>query len=144
MTGPDPKHKSDEVLVVQDFWDGPVSGVATFEGSFHAFKRVYDEVAQGWSKANEYMLQPLDGADLAAFNEMDAIFKAWRADHDSGKVEPHPLLPEATGATADRYKELYQKIDAILHTQTARTLRCVGLMSPVPAEARYVVEWTRS
>lgn len=144
MAAAEAKKKSDDVLVVQDFWDVPVSGVATFEGAFHSFKRIYDEAAQGWSKSNEFMLQPLGGADLAAFNEIDAILKDWRAGYDAGKPDLHPQLPEATGVKADRYKELYRKIDAILHTETPRTVRCVGKMTPVPGETRYVVEWIRT
>lgn len=144
MATPAKTLKADEVLVVQDFWDVPLSGVATFEGAFHAFQRVYDEEAQGWSKSVGFLLQPLTGTELAQFNELDGIFKVWRADYEKGNVRPHPLLPEAAGADADRYKELYRVIDEILHSDTERTVRCAGEMTLVPGEGRYVVQWQRS
>ena len=134
--------KPDDVLLVQDFWDLPLSGVATFDGGFCAFQRIYDEEAQGWSQ--EFRLQPLTGTELAQFNEMDGIFKAWRAAYERGEVTPHPLMPEAIGAPADRYKALYQIADNILHSESARTFRCTGTMSAVGTEKRYVVQWQRA
>lgn len=133
--------KPDEVLLIQDFWDQPMSGVATFEGAFHAFQRIYDEVGQAWS--SEFRLRPLSGTELAQFNEMDSIYKAWRADYDSGKAGPHPQMPEAVGPAADRYKVLYRVVDSILHGETEQTFRCAGKMVAVGPGKRYVVHWQK-
>jgi hypothetical protein len=141
MAAASPSDKPDEVLLVQDFWDQPMSGVATFQGGFYAFQRIYDEAGQAWS--SEFRLRPLSGVELAQFNEMDAIFKAWRAAYDSGKAGPHPLMPEAVGAAADRYKVLYQIIDGILHGETEQSLRCTGQMTAVGPDKRYVVHWQK-
>lgn len=135
--------KPDDVHLVRDFWDEPLSGIATLDGAFHAFQRIYDEGAQAWSQ--EFLLRPLTGVELAQFNEMDGIFKGWREAYDRGDLKPHPLMPEAAGPAADRYKVLHQITDAILHEETARTFRCTGTMVAVPGpQKRYVVHWRRA
>lgn len=141
MAAPAANDKPDEVLLVQDFWDQPMSGVTTFQGGFYAFQRIYDEGAQAWS--SEFRLRPLTGTELAQFNEMDAIYKAWRAAYDSGKAGPHPQMPEATGPAADRYKVLYQVVDGILHGETEQTFRCTGKMTAAGPDKRYVVHWQK-
>lgn len=144
MAGPAKSQKTDDILVVQDFWELPLNGVTTFEGAFYAFQRIFDEEAQAWSKSTGFLLQPLSGVELAQFNELDAITRAYRADYERGNRRPHPQMPEATGPEGDRYKELYRAIDAILHDETERTVRCTGEMTLVPGENRYVVLWQRS
>jgi hypothetical protein len=144
MAAPVKAKKSDDILLVQDFWDLPLSGVTTFEGAFHAFQRVFDEEAQAWSKSTGFRLQPLTGMELAQFNELHALFLAWRADYDGGNKRPHPQLPEALGPEADRYKELYRAVDAILHGETERTVHCTGKLTLIPGENRYVAQWKRS
>lgn len=133
--------KPDDVLIVMDIWDGqPVSGVAIFNGDFVSFKRVFDEEAQGWSKT-DFRVQRLTGPELAQFNELHERYMAWQAAYAAGNKAPHPLLPEATGPDADRYRALHWAVDAILHADTKKTLHCAGAMTFLPDRKRYVVNW---
>lgn len=133
--------KPDDVLIVMDIWDGsPISGVAFFDGGFASFKRVYDEEAQGWSKTG-FRLQRLTGPELAQFNELNERFLAWQKAYLAGNTAPHPLLPEATGAEAERYRALHWAVDGILHAETDATVHCSGTMTFLPEHKRYVVEW---
>jgi hypothetical protein len=136
--------KFDDVLIVLDIWDVPLSGVAMFEGAFHSFQRVFNEVSQEWSTSNDFLLQRLTGAELNQFNEMNGLFVAWLAAHNAGKAGPHPLIPEATGADAERYRELHRLTGDVLHSDTDRTVRCTGKISQRAEDKRYVAQWQRS
>lgn len=144
MTSGSAAGKHDDVLLVQEFWDVPLSGVATFEGGLYAFQRVYDEEAQAWTQSSGFNLQPLSGTDLAQFNELHDIFAKWQAKYKLGTAGPHPLMPEAIGPEADRYKALHRAVETILHEETERTIRCTGTMSLAPGESRYKVLWQRT
>lgn len=135
--------KHDDVLVVRDIWDVPLSGVTMFEGGFYCFQRVYDEAAQGWPQSREFMLQRLTGAELAQFNELHTRYTAWLEAYNKGAAGPHPLTPDATGPDADRYKMLHQETEAILFSDTDRTIRCIGDISLHPDKTRYVALWQR-
>ena len=135
--------KSDDVLVVRDIWDVPLSGVTMFEGAFYSFQRIYDEEAQGWPQSREFMLQRLTGAELAQFNEYHDRYAKWLDGYKKGNTAPHPLTPEATGPDGDRFKELHQLTEAILFSETDRTIRCVGEITLHADKTRYVAHWQR-
>ncbi|MEQ1669341.1 MAG: hypothetical protein ABL893_00645 [Hyphomicrobium sp.] len=143
MASPDSPAKFDDVLVVREIWDLPLSGVTLFDGGFYSFQRVYDEAAQGWAPNKEFMLQRLTGAELAQFNELHDRYNAWVAAYQAGKAGPHPLTPEATGPDADRYKELHQLTEAILFSDTDRTIRCTGELAMHPDKTRYIAQWQK-
>ena len=136
--------KSDDILIVLDTWDVPLSGVTMFEGAFHSFQRMFDEEAQSWAKSEGFLLQRLTGAELNQFNELNELYVAWLAAHKDGKAGPHPLIPEAVGPSVDRYRELHSLTGAILLADTDRTVRCAGIITQVPGEKRYIAHWQRS
>ena len=136
--------KADDILIVLDTWDVPLSGVTMFEGAFHSFQRVFDEEAQSWSKSEGFLLQRLTGVELNQFNELNVLYMAWLAAHQDGKAGPHPLIPEAVGPSVERYRELHSLTGAILLADTDRTVRCKGKITQVPSEKRYTAQWQRS
>ena len=136
--------KSDDVLIVLDTWDVPLSGVTMFEGAFHSFQRVFDEEAQSWSKSEGFLLQRLTGAELNQFNELNTLHVTWLAAYKDGKAGLHPLIPEAVGPNVERYRELHSLTGAILLAETDRTVRCTGMITQVPGEKSYKAHWQRS
>lgn len=143
MALPAASEKFDDILVVREIWDVPLSGVTLFEGGFYSFQRVYDEVAQGWAPNKEFMLQRLTGEELAQFNELHSRYNAWVEAYKNGTAGPHPLTPEATGTDAERYRELHQLTEAVLFSDTDRTIRCVGEIALHADKTRYVAKWQR-
>lgn len=135
--------KGDDVLVVREIWDVPLSGVTMFEGGFYSFQRIYDEEAQGWPQSREFLMQQLTGVELAQFNEVHQIFSAWLEGYQKGSGAPHPLTPDASGPAAERYKHLHQLTEAILFAETERTIRCTGDITLHADKTRYVAHWQR-
>jgi hypothetical protein len=144
MASPAASEKGDDVLIVLDTWDVPLSGVTMFEGAFHSFQRVFDEEAQSWSKSEGFLLQRLTGAELNQFNELNNLHVKWLADYKDGKAGQHPLIPEAVGPSVERYRELHSLTGAILLADTDRTVRCTGKITQVASEKRYIAQWQRS
>jgi len=52
----------EKVLAIFDWWDGPLQGLATFEGSVCFYERIFDEDEDEWS--GDYYLTPLDDASV--------------------------------------------------------------------------------
>jgi len=48
----------EKVMTIFDWWDGPLRGLATFEGSVCIYERIFDEELDDWS--SEYYLTPID------------------------------------------------------------------------------------
>jgi hypothetical protein len=144
MVSPVSSEKGDDVLIVLDIWDVPLSGVTTFEGAFHSFQRVFDEVAQEWSQSHDFLLQRLTGVELNQFNELNDLYQSWLAAYNKGTVGQHPLIPEATGPGVERYRELHRLTGEILHADTERTVRCTGKITHDSNEKRYTAHWQRS
>jgi hypothetical protein len=144
MVTPVSPEKADDVLIVLDIWDVPLSGVTTFEGAFHSFQRVFDEVAQEWSQSHDFLLQKLTGVELNQFNELNDLYQAWLVAYKKGAVGQHPLIPEATGPGVERYRELHRLTGEILHADTDRTVRCSGKVAYDTDEKRYTAHWQRS
>lgn len=84
----------ERVYTVNDFFDGPRTGVADFNGSPHVYASRFDSEADDW--APDYRLAPIDGAALSAVREDWAIWCRWRQAFDAGRVsaDSHPALPE--------------------------------------------------
>jgi hypothetical protein len=136
--------QGDDILIVLDTWDVPLSGVTMFEGAFHSFQRVFDEEAQSWAKSEGFLLQRLTGAELNQFNELNDLYVAWLAAYKEGKAGPHPLIPEAEGPGVERYRDLHNLTGAILLAETGRTVRCTGQITQVAGEKGYKAKWQRS
>jgi len=48
----------EKVMTIFDWWDGPLCGLAAFEGSVCIYERIFDEDEDDWS--SEYYLTPID------------------------------------------------------------------------------------
>jgi hypothetical protein len=90
------------VYTIDDWWDGPVSGLADYGGRPHAYLREFDTGADDWSPVFE--LWPVDKETLRLARERWAIWLRWQAAFHGGRtdISTHPALPEERA----RYEEL--------------------------------------
>ncbi len=91
----------ESVLTVHDYYDGPVLGLAQFEGAPHIYARLFDSAAEEWTDA--YQLQPIAPDDLTLVLEDWSIwcrfFAAWRSGRLSME-EPYALPEDSERRTA--------------------------------------------
>ena len=125
MTGEQEKHskllESEEVHLVNDYWDGPREGVADYGGTPHYFRAIFDEKKDEWSDV--FILSPLDLNTYNLVMEQHQIWQRWQKAFDSGAVtiDSHPALPEDT----NRSKELAEIIErkTAINSNTAIRLK---------------------
>jgi hypothetical protein len=98
--------ESDErVHAVEEFWDGPRSGVADVGGEPHAFDSVFDEALDDWS--DEFFLRPIDAPTLTR------VVEAWRAVAEfeamNLKRTPEGAWRPLASDAAKRYQEVLKE-----------------------------------
>ena len=84
----------DRIYTVDDYYDGPVCGVATLDGEPHYYECIFDEKNDEYSK--NYRLSPISESTLQLVQEQWGIWLRWNEAFNEGKVEAstHPALPE--------------------------------------------------
>jgi hypothetical protein len=95
------------VHTMEDYYDGPRSGVADFEGRPHYYRSLHLDTPQWNSDENRFELSPVTPEVLAAACEAAAIFKRWDTTRQatpgfSYTDEEFGALPEDRA----RYREL--------------------------------------
>src|ERR1700720_1400208 len=110
------------VFTVQDYHDGPRSGVANFHGLPHVYTCVFDNKNDEYSDL--YVLTPIHQEAFKAALENWEIFLRWRAAFDGGKVsrETYPALPQ----DKTRYEETKRVFDEALVSQKGIAIRARG------------------
>jgi hypothetical protein len=85
---------SDQIYTVEDYWDGPREGFATFEGRPHHYKSIFDESEDDWTQT--FRLTPIEPDILPLVLEAWGIWSRWKEAFDAGKttLASHPALPE--------------------------------------------------
>jgi len=79
----------EKVYVENDWYDGPRSGVADFDGVPHRFVAQFDELS---GYLDTFTLFPICPAELALEIEQSNIFLDWNRRYKSGELaaETHP------------------------------------------------------
>lgn len=93
---------SETVYAVYNYHDGPLSGVADFEGRPHIFENAYfDEAADRWSDV--FLLRPIDAQVFAWTLEKRQVLLRWRRAVDQGEAtyNDYPDLPSDRLRDAD-------------------------------------------
>ncbi len=100
----------DQVFTVEDFWDGPREGFATFRGRPHHFRCIFDEAADDWT--DRFHVTPVSDEALAAAREAWEIWLRWEEALVAGETteETHPALP----ADRPRYEQLKKIYDGVV------------------------------
>ena len=98
------------VVTIEDFWDGPRSGVAFRDGVLVAYKSLWDEDLHDYSAF--YGVTAIDGNLLPLIEEKWAIWIRWSDAYDAGTTTctTHPALPD------DRSR--YEDLSAFLEPRT--------------------------
>ena len=110
------------VYTVNNYYDGPRSGIADYRGQPHRYDCQFDEEADDWT--DTFVLTPVAGDTLALALEQWAIWRKWEAAFHAGKV-PHGSHP-AFGGQDERYDELTQILKRRLTEKSAEAVRAKG------------------
>jgi hypothetical protein len=112
----------ERVFTVTGFYDGPLEGIANFQGTPHAYARMFDYEQDEYS--NIYQLKPVDADTLQLALEQWDIWLRWQAAFHRKEVglESHPALP----AERNRYEELKRIRAPALEVPEDVALKAIG------------------
>lgn len=101
------------VYTMEDYYDGPRSGVADFDGHPHYYRSIYLDTPQWNPDEDRFELSPITPEVLAAACEAAAIFKRWESTRQATPGftytdEEFGALPEERA----RYRELEQFLES--------------------------------
>jgi hypothetical protein len=115
----DPAQGNEIVFTVNDYYDGPLKGIANFQDKPHFYERIFDSATDDY--LDLYRLTPVDERTFRMALEDWEIWCRWEvAFHASkAKIESHPALPEDTS----RHEELKQILDKALQSSTNAIVR---------------------
>lgn len=111
------------VYTIENYYDGPRSGVADFNGQPHYYRSIYLDTPNWNPEEDRFELSPVTPEILAAACEAAAIFKRWDSMRKTtpGFIYTHDefgALPEHRA----RYRELEQFLESC-YAAAARTGR---------------------
>ncbi|HEY4370006.1 MAG TPA: hypothetical protein VGN07_22425 [Steroidobacteraceae bacterium] len=135
----------ERVYTVNDYYDGPRSGVADYRGHPHHYQSDWDEQADDY--ADTFSLVPADPETLELVLEQWALWRRWEIAFHSGEVtqESHP----GQSGQSPRYAEIKVlpkgRFAAEFHAVRARgNFRAAENQPSLPAGVwrELEVEWT--
>jgi hypothetical protein len=96
----------DRVYTINEYYDGPVLGVADYRGKPHIYQKQFNREVDEY--ADRFLLSPIDPELFLWVLEDWEIWLRWDAAYRQGKVDikTHPALPEER----QRHAELSQLI----------------------------------
>tara|TARA_R110002073_G_scaffold335466_1_gene527516 strand:- start:146 stop:559 length:414 start_codon:yes stop_codon:yes gene_type:complete len=96
----------EKVYTVNDYWDGPIEGVADYQGKPHKFKLLFDKNEDQYS--TDYELQKISTKEFKLILQSWSLWIKWNNKEGKTKEEfdSHPVLPTD--------KEELEKIEAQL------------------------------
>ena len=98
------RHPFERVYSTPDWYDGPVSGVADYQGRPYRFSRRW----AGRDEPEIYDLAPVSERERDLEVQLWALWVRWREAFDAGRTPPatHPCLPEDLDARRALEEEL--------------------------------------
>jgi hypothetical protein len=116
------------VHTVHDYYDGPRSGIANFQGHPHFYERIFDEEQDHYTEL--FRLTPIDEATFRNAMEDWNIWLRWEAAFYSAKatIDTHPALPEERA----RHEELASILENSLKTGPDAMIRIGIFLRPDP------------
>jgi hypothetical protein len=76
------------VYLIDDWWDGPKSGMADFKGIPHYFERIFDEKKDDWSE--NYRIRKITEEEQSLLIERTQLFQEW-IEESKMNNKPHLL-----------------------------------------------------
>lgn len=110
----------ERVHTVHDYYNGPVTGVADYEGQPHAYSRIFCDEADEWTE--EYWLSPI------SHEQLKLVLADWRrwetAFHAKalGPLDTHPVL----AADRDEYERVRHLVEDARTVNRPNTMRRKG------------------
>lgn len=74
----------DKIITINDWFDGPKSGLAQYNGEVCIYQRIFDEAMDDWS--NEYYLIPINKQEEALIM---TEWEEWCSTVDSGELDSY-------------------------------------------------------
>ena len=121
--------------MVWDYYDGPRSGIADFNGSPDYFS--CELCAVDGEYLDKFKLAPIDIAFLCIAKENWAIYKKWEAKFHAGLVElnSHP----GHGGIDERYDELEMELQGLIKKLAALDKRYVPQFRAIDSQGEHRV-----
>lgn len=118
------------VFTVTEYYDGPVKGIANFNGKPHFYECIYDPAKSEYSEL--FRLTPLDDRVLRLAMEDWEIWRRWEHAFHTGKtsMQTHPALPQ----DKSRHQELEALLGTALRTGANAITRIGKFVAPSEAE----------
>lgn len=98
------------VVTIEDYFDHPLEGVAFRSGKLVAYKILWDDEADDYSKY--YAVSPISEALLPLIEEKWATWVRWSDAFDAGEVtiDTHPVLPE----DREQHESLTKRLEGLV------------------------------
>lgn len=136
-----------EILTINDYYDGPKEGIATFKGKPHQYLFLDEEAIDEDNWLELFELKPLDAATFELAMESWQIWLRWEKAFYSKEttLDTHPALPEE--------RQRYEEIEKILKSKlqmNEEAIKVYGTFEIVKnkeenaswSTARYRAKWT--
>jgi hypothetical protein len=123
------------ILTVNEYYDGPVFGIAEFRDVPHVYERQWDPALDEYGAY--FLLSPIEPDLLDLVMEDWEIWLRWVAACKRGEVDEktHPALPEEQG----RHQEISELIGDRLELKRGGPIKQFGNLEIVDGELR--VQW---
>ncbi|HEX5705059.1 MAG TPA: hypothetical protein VFX97_17810 [Pyrinomonadaceae bacterium] len=120
----------ERVFTVNDYYDGPHSGIANYCGRPHHYECEWDHEKGNYGST--FVLTPITNETLTLALEQHEIFLRWERANLRGEIvdSTHPALP---GQNA-RYAELEEIIKGSLENASGSRHRARGVFRPTPEQ----------
>jgi hypothetical protein len=130
--------KPDQVLTINDYYDGPRLGIAELAGVPHIYEAEFDHNTDEYG--DTFFLSPIDPQLFSHVMEDWNIWCRWHDAYERGGVgiETHPALPHERS----RHEELKLLIGTLLKSDSSNRARFRGSFT-TPPECRGAWNGTR-
>jgi len=112
----------DAVHTIDDWYDGPRSGVADHAGAPHHYRSCWKDRDDVDLDDDHFVLTPLSEEAFRAALELDAIWRRWKDAHREGEPVGDMTLP----ADVEPRRRAEQTLQAALATGTVHAVRMRG------------------
>ena len=123
----------EQVLVENEWYDGPRAGVANVNGQPHRFVSEWDEDEDDY--LGSFLVWPIDADEVALEQEQWRIFVAWNEQYEAGEVDTatHPGHP----GTNKRWDEIASQLATRRETVPPTAKQAKAQMVHLEGKNRY-------
>lgn len=133
-----------DILYSLDWYDGPRSGVADYNGQPHFFESQWADI--GTADEDWFKLSPITKEVFEQEIELWGLWKKWKAAYDAGLTEQeyHPFLPadRLRGEELEELQKTQLKLDEESYLIAQADFVSIKQVLPHAADAEMMVEWT--